>query len=395
MDFVTFRLLRTQNVHWSVSEIIAPAVVVDLLDGNGNAISAGNRPKAGIVREDERQLDAGLYSIRIGFAQRTRPAPTSYKVAISGGPDWGIVPAKDATSRDDPAVSSRFGRVQHVGLLTYDGSAIQDGAASWIVIHGRSDSPYGSSIFKLATAVNGAESTVPQVLLIDWETGAGDNEPEGIGLQGRHWIKGVAKFLSSRLAGHQITGNKLSLAGHSWGSYVARQTAFDLQGQVQRLVALDPAFGPGSLGIGQTNESSRPDYFASVAVRSWAIWGTNWRGIPYGNEDATLTAHDSFAFITPIDFGSLDNHRAPVETWANMIQNVRDNVATDSERKFYPDKVTGGTWTANQCKLPFLMLQGVVRTPDQSATKFDSQYPFEGVLTLDVKEEAEALLPAP
>jgi len=78
-----------------------------------------------------------------------------------------------------------------------------------------------------------------------------------------------------------------------------------------------------------------------------------------------------------------------------MIQNVRDNVATDSERKFYPDKVTGGTWTANQCKLPFLMLQGVVRTPDQSATKFDSQYPFEGVLTLDVKEEAEALLPAP
>ena len=187
-----------------------------------------------------------------------------------------------------------------VNLHRIDGKAIQapglgNGAVTtWVVIHGRNDSPYDqeSTIPALAVAVDDFASS-DQVLVLDWseEAAASSNTD----FSGADWIIPVGEWAARTLTDLQIPFNLINLVGHSWGSYVAYEIGNFSDGSVNALVALDPARDsrdiPGTTG--NSFDTSNVG-FRSVSRYSWAFQGSF-----AGNEMTAATARATFAMYVP------------------------------------------------------------------------------------------------
>lgn len=184
-------------------------------------------------------------------------------------------------------------------------NAIESGVRTWIVIHGRIDS--SDSFRSLARTV--AAETGDQVLLLDWSQGAADNlKKPGNFLDGAEWIPSVGVWLAEYLKQKGISADQTYLIGHSWGSYVAYETAEQF-GTVRGIIALDPARTGYGYPLAEID-------FAEVSSLSWAFDSAG----PLGSESLAATADESFTLR--FDVGNPDvfsKHQFVVSLFEELI----------------------------------------------------------------------------
>jgi pimeloyl-ACP methyl ester carboxylesterase len=215
--------------------------------------------------------------------------------------------ASDANAANNTAVDAATTAVyltSLTGTVTYGGSTksvairphqgggtpIFDDRPTWIVIHGRNSSPGVSYLAGLSAAIDGY-SAADQLLVLDWSAAAASG---WIGGAGENYIIPVGTWMAGKLASYGLTPDELNLVGHSWGAYVAAETAERVPApvgttpQVNSIVALDPAADyPG----GSYNPTSSGQInFARNAKISWALFAT---GGAYGSATTAATAHES------------------------------------------------------------------------------------------------------
>lgn len=183
------------------------------------------------------------------------------------------------------------------------GSNIVADRATWIVIHGRNSSPDSSSISQLAGRIEGYQAG-DQVLTLDWRNAAASG---AVGGAGEDFIKPVASWASTALSAYGFIGSRLNLVGHSWGSYVAAETAESFV-EVNSILAIDPAtnYPGGSYDPEQSGEVN----FARNSRFSWAFFESG--GDIFGSSITPLTADESIVIT-----GS--NHSASANVVASLI----------------------------------------------------------------------------
>ncbi|MCY2995951.1 MAG: hypothetical protein NTY19_50090 [Planctomycetota bacterium] len=186
---------------------------------------------------------------------------------------------------------------------------------TWVVVHGRTDSPDSQKIGGLVAAID-TFSTTDQVLVLDWRVLAADNSSAvGAVITGAEdWIKPVATWAASRLTTLGFAGanrNNLNLIGHSWGSYVCAEISERL-GSVNTIVALDPARD----GAGSYDPDHGEVDFKTYSQFSWAFHGTDLQiGVLAGSRVTPSTADEAFVMI-----GS--NHSEVVTVFADLLSNT-------------------------------------------------------------------------
>ena len=212
--------------------------------------------------------------------------------------------------------------VIETSLTPINGGSILSGIPTWVVIHGRTSS---SRTFEpLARDLSSA--TGQQVLLVDWEAGAHDNNGDHLDfyynrpLGGAEWIPYVADWAAAVLRANGLTGKLVNMAAHSWGSYVAaRIAAQERLGKIHALVAMDPAQdGAGFDGAGfQSNQI----HLGNVSNFSWAFYGNG----SYGSSAIAATASESFSIFSA-DFSNvpwtnaLQRHTAPIHVFHSIVR---------------------------------------------------------------------------
>jgi pimeloyl-ACP methyl ester carboxylesterase len=170
------------------------------------------------------------------------------------------------------------------------GTPIFDDRPTWIVIHGRNSSPSVSYLAGLSAAIDGFSAS-DQVLVLDWSAAAASG---WIGGAGENYIIPVGSWMAGKLSSYGLTPDELNLVGHSWGAYIAAETAERVPAavgatpQVNSIIALDPAADyPGGsynpTSAGQVN-------FARNSRISWALYAS---GGTYGSATTAATAHES------------------------------------------------------------------------------------------------------
>jgi hypothetical protein len=193
-----------------------------------------------------------------------------------------------------------------VSIVRLGGGRIEAGRPTWVVIHGRGCG--AEDMRPLAAAIAGARPG-EQVLLLDWSDGAADNGRAGVA--GSTWASVVADWADGQLHGVGLTGDDLSLVGHSWGCYVAYDMAagwrFGAERGVRGLVALDPASG----GAGLDPSAVR---LSTVARRSWAFYDND----PFASPFVALSADESFS-VRLDGATATEQHWACVDLFARLI----------------------------------------------------------------------------
>lgn len=232
------------------------------------------------------------------------------------------------------AIRPSDGATTPVILRRLDGLAIDPELPSWLVIHGRNGS--AGALSRLANIIDGHDSA-DQVLTLDWSDGAAASGLiDGLDFTGEDWIEPVAEWTATELKEFGFTGSTLNLIGHSWGSYVAAETAqriaYEPDGLrigVHTIVALDPAIDAdlGNLQLlggaydaeGDDNGVAEID-FGRQSDFSWAF-----RSSPLGSSKTANTADESFDTIVGGDAWlssprSQSAHSNIVELFTVMVQ---------------------------------------------------------------------------
>ena len=198
---------------------------------------------------------------------------------------------------------------------TGSNQTIKSGLDTWIVIHGRGG--HASDFTALAKQIDNF-STSDQVLVLDWSSGAANNTPSLTGLQGASWTPSVGLWLSQALGRMGVTGSKVHLVGHSWGTYVAYEAAKRISGGVNSIVALDPAYGGSGVSlVGLTYPASSVN-FASVSSFSWSFYGSD----SFGDNVLAGTADESFdVFYSGSSLVlSTSAHSEPIAVFTFLVQ---------------------------------------------------------------------------
>lgn len=243
------------------------------------------------------------------------------------------------------------------------GTPIYDDRPTWIVIHGRNSSPSASYLAGLSAAIDGYSAS-DQVLVLDWSAAAASGF---IGGAGENYIIPVGAWMASKLTSYGLTPDELNLVGHSWGAYVAAETAERVPGpvgttpQVNSIVALDPAADyPGGsynpTSAGQVN-------FARNSAISWAFYAN---GGLYGTATTAATADEAIVV-------------------RNSDHTKLVNVFTDVVRMNYDGRQNSGTTASIVANLPLQRLLSpalnsawVLNSYTSSGSK--SSGPFEAVI---------------
>jgi pimeloyl-ACP methyl ester carboxylesterase len=175
---------------------------------------------------------------------------------------------------------------------------------TWVVIHGRVD----SSVSFRGMAASLAQATGDQVLLLDRSQGAADNSL--FGLEGAGWITRVAQWAATSLRTvFEVEDTLARLVGHSWGSYVAYEIAERQAGEVQTIVALDPAQNAATqYPAGNVN-------FAASSVVAWSFFGD---GL-YGDAARAGTADAAFGIAYSGNPGIGERHSAPRRLFQRLL----------------------------------------------------------------------------
>ncbi len=153
----------------------------------------------------------------------------------------------------------------------------------WVVVHGRVDSEKGDAIAELAKNL----SDRFQVVTIDWQKAAADNGISPISLSGSAWIPSVGNWVAQQLQSLGFTKTNVNIAVHSWGAYVAYETAKTFGG-VNSIVALDPAEHNKYLG-GQYSPEKRGVDFSAFASHSYSLHSSQ-----FGNVAVPKSAEHAF-----------------------------------------------------------------------------------------------------
>jgi pimeloyl-ACP methyl ester carboxylesterase len=197
---------------------------------------------------------------------------------------WATLSGKAEYNGDARNVSIR----SHLGGKT----PIFDDRPTWIVVHGHYSSPSTSYIDALAEALDGYRST-DQVLVLDWSGPAALSASRS-----ENYFIPIGTWAAGALGAYGLAPAELNLVGHSWGAYVAAETAERVPGaKVNSIVALDPgidaAGGYNPTAAGQVN-------FARNASMSWSFYAPEGlRGTPV----TARTAHEAFVVTGANHFG--------------------------------------------------------------------------------------------
>lgn len=203
--------------------------------------------------------------------------------------------------------------LERIGPNGERGQAITN-QPTWVIVHGRSCA--ASDFYSLASAI-AMRQPETQVLVLDWSEGAADNFPTG--LNGATWTPVVAEWTGRVLKSLGLTGDQVSLLGHSWGAYIAYDIAANWTDNghhgVRSIIALDPAFAGIGLDLSQFN-------FSAVADRSWAFYDNDL----YGSAQVALTADESFSILLDSAATSLVKHWACVPLFEHLVRGD-DNIS--------------------------------------------------------------------
>jgi pimeloyl-ACP methyl ester carboxylesterase len=182
---------------------------------------------------------------------------------------------------------------------------------TWIVIHGWNSSRTEPNITDLASAITFIRPT-DQVLTLDWSSIADSGL---FACDAAAGIVPVASWAATVLSSYGFATANLNLIGHSFGAYVADETARRLPSKVNSLVALDPAANvcPGTFNPVANGEID----FARHAAWSWAFHASS-----AGNEYVPVRAHE--AFIVDSGLSIADAHSRVVLLFAYMISHQLD-----------------------------------------------------------------------
>ena len=220
-----------------------------------------------------------------------------------------------------------------VSITRYGGAPVDPDPArkTWVIIHGLlSDS---TEFEDLAAAIHTDQRPGDQILMVDWgATGLPEN------VQNR--IPHVADWLSTTLDHLGLLPGNINLIGHSFGSYVAAETAANL-GQVNTIIALDPArdlfpfssYHPDS--VGGINFAANSNY-------SWAFH--DGEGLEFGNPNTPQTADEA---IVVLNSGHTLIDEMLVEMWQAPNGGFGVNQHFQLERLLRPQGQQG-PWALNQ-----------------------------------------------
>lgn len=226
---------------------------------------------------------------------------------------------------------------------------VDPGQRTWVVIHGRDSS--SNDMLPLALSINPNLNAADQVLLVDWGPLAKPAGLAPVSLNGKNlslneenWIPYVAQWTAARLAAYGFGGrNRLNLnfIGHSWGSYVAAETAHLLRG-VNTVVALDPPHpspSPVDFSSGHYDPDHSPSFdrgpvnFKAVARYSWAFYSSI-----LGDPGTAGTASEAFR-VDDLGWNSIQAHTRVVAMFSSMLNVYNGGPANNIQQLFSLDQL--------------------------------------------------------
>lgn len=187
---------------------------------------------------------------------------------------------------------------------------------TWIVVHGREDSPESGKMTELSKVLY--ESGC-QVIELNWEMAAKDNFPHIAGLQGEEWIEPAAEKFFQMLETIGLEGENIRIGAHSWGSFLGYELSERLKARngfgIDTFIALDSAKDPT---LSNRYDASQID-FSAISKRSYAFHSSF-----LGSSSRTHSAQFSLEIRSPNSglsemWDTTREHGLAVTAFANLI----------------------------------------------------------------------------
>ena len=243
--------------------------------------------------------------------------------------------------------NSTIDRLVFLSRVDKPGMPIDSAKPTWIVVHGWNSDSSENGIKEMATALVQSRPK-DQVLTLDWGSIAqsGLLDPWGAA----SGIVPVGKWAAAALSLEGFFGHQINLVGHSFGSYVANEIAKYYPGEINSIVALDPAANAVSsvydpLSDGNVNFSRNTDW-------SWAFHSSI-----LGNENTPVTASEAFIFDSGL-WSPRTAHSLALKVFAQMIMDPSDPVNFLFSIDNLLDK-TFGPWVLDK-KSTFFLFEDIV-----------------------------------
>jgi pimeloyl-ACP methyl ester carboxylesterase len=219
------------------------------------------------------------------------------------------------------------------------GPAVSTSTDNYFIIHGREsnydDRRIQNLLTSLAVRVNDPNS---RYFRVDWSAAAASNYPSLLlipGLQGSRFIVPAGRALKKLVVdplpagGQGVPASRISVWGHSWGSYVSSEFAKASGSYFKALVALDPA--ELNLGGWIGNAYFQPR-LRERATHSFALVARH--GL-YGGEGEADTADLSIRITARKPNGDIlaDNdplHWAPVRCMVYALNNYHSDAVSEA-----------------------------------------------------------------
>jgi hypothetical protein len=282
----------SSSVHWAIGANQSPAT--DASDFIGATSGTLNWAVG----------DSSSKTITIGVNGDTTyegDLPEHFTVNLSNasGATIGTATANGSIQNDDPNPAIITGTIVQttssgltfsfaVSIERTDGGAINPNQTTWLVVHGWNSSPANFS--DLISAIH-SQRPSDQILTLDWHTAADTPDP----LDAESRIPLVASWAAGALSTAGFTGSNLNEIGHSFGSYVAGETAELIAGGVNTIIGLDPA---ANVIGGYDSDGPSGVHFAQYSKYSWAFHDSDpfnpATGDGLGNPNTPVTADEAF-----------------------------------------------------------------------------------------------------
>jgi hypothetical protein len=251
-----------------------------------------------------------------------------------------VLPIGNTRTGNVSALEGPFVATTPVTLTRIDSSGPIDPAKeTWVVIHGR-DSSFSpsaagepNSMWDLAQAVDAATGD-DQVLTLDWSVGADPRilPPE---LMGEMFIEPLANWAAEVFTMNGFSSSSINLIGHSWGGVMSDEIAEAMNGDVNRLIALDPAEDAlPPLGMFYDTDDVN---FSANSTFSWAFLSSE-----YGSGESVPRA--DAAFMVDIDgdvWSGTPAHSHIVHLFTEMLEREAAGVAGPVSQVFELSNVNG------------------------------------------------------